>query len=286
MTNSDGEIILLGADHNGVQLKAKIKDMLRDAAWRCVDLGPFESKPSVDYVDYAKQLGTMMQNRDAGRGILICGTGVGMSIAANKIAGVRAALAHNLESARKSREHNDSDVLCLGAWINHEETNLEIVRTWLGEKFAEHRHVQRVEKIAVHRQEDIVVANGVFDILHLGHIELLRFAKSLGGRLVVLINSDRSTKRLKGDSRPISGENDRKAVLESIRFVDEVVIFDEDKPTKLIEALQPQIVVKGGEWTSEEVRRRDQIPDHIIVKVCPLVQGYSSSTTIDHIRSG
>jgi rfaE bifunctional protein nucleotidyltransferase chain/domain len=267
-----------------VALKGLIKDRLRALGYRCVDLGPFAAAPSVDYVDYARQLGTMMQNRDGDWGILVCGTGVGMSIVANKADGVRAALVHNMESARKSREHNDADVLCLGAWINDDDTNLAIVETWLGEKFGEHRHVKRVEKIAPHRATDIVLANGVFDILHLGHIELLAFAKSLGGRLVVAINSDRAVRELRGPARPVNSENDRKAVLQAVKHVDEVVIFDDVSPASLINELQPDIVVKGGEWTADEVRRRDRIPDHIAVKVFPLVSGYSSSNTILTIR--
>ena len=135
-----------------------------------------------------------------------------------------------------------------------------------------------------HKQDDIVVANGVFDILHIGHIELLKFAKSLGGRLVVAINSDRSVKRLKGEDRPVNKEADRKAVLQSIKYVDEVIIFDAEKPTELIETLQPQIVVKGGEWTADEIRVRDNVPAHIAVKVFPIVSGYSSMKTIQHIR--
>jgi ribose 5-phosphate isomerase B len=278
------EVIVLGADHNGVHLKSKVKKFLQETGLRCVDLGAYDVTPSVDYVDYAGQLGRIMQSHDADRGILICGTGVGMSIVANRYPGVRAALVHNPESARKSREHNDSDVLCLGAWMNDDDMSLEIVSTWLNEKFGEHRHVRRVEKMVPHGQEDIVLANGVFDILHIGHIDLLKFAKSLGGRLVVAINSDQSVKRIKGDDRPVNREADRKAVLQSIKYVDEVIVFDDEKPTALIETLQPQIVVKGGEWTADEIRRRDQVPEHITIKVFPLVSGYSSTHTIKHIR--
>jgi ribose 5-phosphate isomerase B len=280
----DRNVVLLGADHNGVALKAIVKDRLRALGYRCIDLGPFDAAHSVDYVDYARQLGAMMHHRDGDWGILICGTGVGMSIVANKTAGVRAALVHNMESARKSREHNDADVLCLGAWINDEDTNLAIVETWLGEKFGEHRHVKRVEKIADHRATDIVLATGVFDILHLGHIQLLAFAKSLGGRLVVAINSDRAVRELRGAGRPVNGEDDRKAVLQSVKHVDEVVVFDDVSPTGIIRDLHPDIVVKGGEWTADEVRKRDNIPDSIAIKVFPLVSGYSSSNTILNIR--
>lgn len=283
-SKESNRIVILAADHNGVRLKHKVKRLLKETGYHCVDLGTYAERPSVDYVDYAWQLGRIMRAGDGDWGILICGTGVGMSIAVNKIENVRGALVHNLESARKSREHNDANVLCLGAWINDDDTNLEIVRTWLTEEFGEYRHVLRIEKIVSHKQEDIVFTNGVFDILHTGHIELLKFAKSLGGRLVVGINSDRSVQQLKGVGRPINRETDRKAVLQSIKYVDEVIIFDELKPAELIKAIQPNIVVKGGEWTADEVRKRDAIPDHIVVKIFPLVRGYSSTGIINHIR--
>ena len=282
----DGQIVIIGADHNGVSLKSKIKARVKELGYRCVDLGPFLASPSVDYVDYARQLGTMIQEGDGDRGVLICGTGVGMSIVANKCEGVRAALVHNMESSRKSREHNDADVLCLGAWINDDDTNLEIMEAWFAEKFGEYRHVKRIEKIVPHKEETIVLANGVFDILHTGHIELLSFAKSLGGRLVVAINSDRAVRELKGDDRPINSETDRKAVLQAVKFVDEVVVFDDVSTSGLIDELQPQLLVKGGEYTADQIRERDRVPAHIAVKVFPLVSGYSSSNTVRQIREG
>jgi len=279
-------IIVLGADHNGVRTKAFIKPFLKQEGYHCIDLGPHQEAPSVDYVDYAKQLGSIIKEGDADWGILICGTGVGMSIAANKVPSVRAALAHNVESALKSREHNDANVLCLGAWINNEAQNLEIVKAWVGQKFGEYRHVRRVEKISPDPVKKVVFANGVFDILHSGHIQLLKFAKSLGDYLVVGLNSDRSVKGLKGPERPINCETDRKAVLESLRYVDEVIVFDDLKPTDLIKTLNPTLVVKGGEWTAEEVRVRDEIPDHIGVKVCTLVTGFSTTGIIEHVKKG
>jgi rfaE bifunctional protein nucleotidyltransferase chain/domain len=277
-------MIALGADHNGVLAKAFIKTHLKADGYHCIDLGPYEEKPSVDYVDYAKQLGQIVTEGGVDWGILICGTGVGMSIVANKVPGVRAALVHNMECASKSREHNDANVLCLGAWINSDEQNMEIVNTWLGQKFGELRHVRRVEKISPDPARKLVFANGVFDVLHPGHIQLLKFAKSLGDHLVVGLNSDRSVKALKGPSRPINCEADRKAVLESLRYVDQVIVFDEEKPTELIRTLNPTLVVKGGEWTAEDVRRRDNVPEHIGVKVCPILTGYSSTNIIEHLK--
>jgi len=279
------ELVVIAADHNGVALKSKVRTLLGQLGYRCIDIGPYDAMVAVDYVDFARQLGMIVRNKDCDKGILICGTGVGMSIAVNKVDGIRASLCHNLETARKSREHNDSNVLCLGAWIDEDVLNLEIVSTWLNEKFGEHRHVRRIEKMASH-SENIVFTNGIFDILHTGHIELLKFSKSLGNRLIVGINTDASTRKLKGPERPINKEIDRKAVLQCIKYVDEVVVFDEAAPTALIRSLMPDIVVKGGEWTSDEVRKRDHIPDGVQVKIFPLVTGYSSSNIISHIKKG
>jgi rfaE bifunctional protein nucleotidyltransferase chain/domain len=279
-------IVCLAADHNGVALKARIKLSLVEAGYRCLDLGPYTQETSVDYIDYAQLVGTLIQNGDCDRGILICGTGIGMSITANKFPKVRAAVAHNYQSASKSREHNDANILCLGAWICSEDENIEISLTWLAEKFGEHRHVRRVERIAPDPRGKVVFANGVFDILHQGHIDLLKWSRNLGDRLVVGINSDASAHTLKGEGRPVNSQENRKAVLQALRFVDEVVIFDELKPTGLIELLRPAIVVKGGEWLAEQVRERDQIPDTTEIKIFPIVKGYSSTGIIGKIKSG
>jgi rfaE bifunctional protein nucleotidyltransferase chain/domain len=279
------EIIAMAADHNGTAFKATLKSVLTAEGYRCVDLGPAVGSPAVDYVDYAQQLGRLVQAGDCDRGILICGTGIGMSIAANKIPGVRAALVHNIESAGKSREHNDSNVLCLGSWVCSDETNIEITKIWLNEKFGEYRHVRRVARIAPEPQGKVVFANGVFDILHQGHLALLKWARSLGDHLVVGINSDESARELKGPGRPINTQENRKAVLEALRYVDEVVVFDELKPVDLITSLRPRIVVKGGEWLADEVRERDEIPADIEIKIFPLVFGYSSTNVIEAIRA-
>ncbi|VVC02166.1 FAD synthase [uncultured archaeon] len=275
---------MLGSDHNGVALKAQIKEHLKSKGHQCVDIGPYDAEKKVDYVDYANQVGQIVSQGDAGKGILICGTGVGMCIVANKFPKIRAALVHNLESSVLSREHNDSNVLCLGAWIADAETSLKFVDNWLNEPFGEGRHVKRIEKIAPHNKENIVFANGIFDVLHTGHIELLRFAKSLGGKLIVGINSDRATRALKGPDRPINNENDRKKVLESIGFVDEVVVFDDTEIAGIIGEVRPNIVVKGGEWTAEEVRKRDRIPEEIEIKIYPLVSDYSTTNVLKKIK--
>ena len=99
----------------------------------------------------------------------------------------------------------------------------------------------------------IVFTNGCFDLLHPGHIELLKFSKNLGDYLVVGLNSDKSIKRLKGHNRPVNNQEARKILLESIKYVDEVIIFDEDTPYNLILKIQPSILVKGGDYSKEQV---------------------------------
>ena len=277
-------IVCLAADHNGVGLKSKVKASLVAAGYRCLDLGPYSSEFSVDYVDYAQLVGTLIQNGDCDRGVLICGTGIGMSIAANKLPKVRAAVVHNLDSASKCREHNDANVLCLGSWIRTDDENIEISQIWLSEKFGERRHVRRVERIAPDPRGKVVFTNGIFDILHQGHLDLLAWSRNLGDRLVVGINSDASARTLKGEGRPVNSQDNRKAVLQALRFVDEVVIFEELKPTGLIESLRPAIVVKGGEWLADEVRVQDEIPADVEIKIFPLVKGYSSTNVIRRIR--
>lgn len=278
------KIIILGADHNGLTAKETIKKHLKEDGYVCIDIGSHEQNRRVDYVDYAITLAKIIDNGEAEKGILICGTGVGMSMVANRFKGVRASLVHNLETAHKTREHNDANVLCLGAWINSVEVNLEIVKTWLSEPFAQGRHVPRIEKFSGDHQHKVVFTNGIFDILHPGHIQLLKFAKSLGSRLIVGINSDRAVRILKGQNRPINNEQARKAILESLDCVDQVVIFDDVKTHDLIRVLKPDVLVKGGEWTAEEVRSRDQVPADIEIKICPLVEGFSTTDIIKKIE--
>lgn len=278
------ENIVLASDHNGVKEKAAIKNFLKNKGYNCIDLGPYTDQIKVDYIDYAAQLGQIISNQDASRGILVCGTGVGMSIVVNRFSGVRAVLAHNMLTAVKSREHNNSNVLCLGAWLTDEAATNSITESWLNEPWAEGRHVKRVERIDA--KNGIVLANGVFDILHKGHIELLKFAKSQGNHLIVAIDSDIRVKSLKGDNRPINNEQDRKKLLEAIEVVDEVIIFDTAQELEnLYNTLEPAVVVKGGEWTADEVRARDNIPDRTAIKIYPLVDSYSTTNTLKKIQT-
>ena len=127
----------------------------------------------------------------------------------------------------------------------------------------------------------LVFTNGCFDIIHRGHIELLKYAKSCGDKLVVGLNSDNSVKRLKGESRPIQSQEDRKAILEAIRWVDEVVIFNEITPINLIKSLTPDIIVKGGDY------KVDEVVGHKIaeVKIFELIDGLSTTKTFENISN-
>ncbi len=130
----------------------------------------------------------------------------------------------------------------------------------------------------------VVFTNGCFDILHTGHIGLLKFAKTFGDKLIVAINSDVSIRKLKGDDRPINSQQDRKAVLESIDCVDEVVIFDSIEPKDIRESVNPDVVVRGGEFTADEIRRRDKIKEDIVIKVFPLIVDKSTTGVIKKIK--
>ena len=275
--------IVISSDHNGVGDKQQLKTYLKGEGYQVIDIGPFTPEVSVDYVDYAAQLSTIVSNKEADRGILLCGTGVGMSIVANRFPGVRAVLAHNELTAVKSREHNDSNVLCLGSWLSSQIEMREMSTMWLNEAWGEGRHIKRTTKIDANT--GIVLTNGVFDILHKGHIELLKFSKIQGTKLIVAIDSDRRVKELKGNDRPINNEEDRRRILETNRYVDEVVIFDStEELQELYNTLSPDVIVKGSEWTADEVRDRDCIPESIQVKVYPLVGDYSTTSVMHKIR--
>lgn len=121
-----------------------------------------------------------------------------------------------------------------------------------------------------------VFTNGCFDVLHIGHIELLKFCRSIGDIVVVGINSDRSVRSLKGEKRPFNNQNERKAILESLKFVDEVHIFDEETPINLITQIKPDVIVKGGDYKPEEVVGKE-ISEVIIFET---VDGYSTTKKI------
>ena len=127
----------------------------------------------------------------------------------------------------------------------------------------------------------IVFTNGCFDILHRGHIEMLMFCKSLGDTVFVGLNSDNSVKRLKGDSRPINSEIDRKLMLESLKYVDKVFIFDDDTPYELIKTIRPDIIVKGGDYKKDEVVGNDICH----VEIFDYNKNYSTTKIIQEIHN-
>jgi ribose 5-phosphate isomerase B len=139
--------VALGADHAGVTLKDAIRSLLESRGVDVRDLGTTD-QTSVDYPDFAASVGQAVATGLADRGILVCGTGLGMAIAANKIDGVRATPVVDLDGARLAREHNDANVLALGARITTPETAWQIVLTFLETPFAGGRHQRRLEKIA------------------------------------------------------------------------------------------------------------------------------------------
>tara|TARA_B100001248_G_scaffold135666_1_gene101847 strand:- start:2704 stop:3954 length:1251 start_codon:yes stop_codon:yes gene_type:complete len=126
----------------------------------------------------------------------------------------------------------------------------------------------------------IVWTNGVFDILHTGHLKLLRHAATLGKRLIVGINSDASVKRLKGETRPINSEFKRKETLEQLGFIDDVVIFDGDTPIDEITKIRPDIIVKGGDYTTETTVGNELAK----VVIFPTIEGHSTTETIEKIK--
>ena len=133
----------------------------------------------------------------------------------------------------------------------------------------------------------VVFTNGVFDLLHRGHVEYLEEARALGDRLVVGINTDASVRRLKGASRPIVGEGDRAAVLGALSCVDLVILFDDDTPQRLIEAVRPHVLVKGGDYAIDDIVGREFVEANggRVVTV-PLREGLSTSEIVKRIREG
>mgnify|MGYP001077010345 CR=1 FL=1 len=139
--------IALGADHAGFALKEKVKQELERLGHRVQDVGTASAEP-VDYPDYAASVARRVAGGRAERGILVCATGAGMALAANKVRGIRAVSVWNAQGARLSRQHNDANVLALGARLLEEHNALSIVRAWLETEFAGGRHRRRLRKIA------------------------------------------------------------------------------------------------------------------------------------------
>lgn len=138
--------IIIGSDHAGYAMKETVKKFLKDRGLEVTDIGVY-TEDSVDYPDYAKKVASQISNGAFERGILVCGTGVGMSIAANRFSGVRAALANDLFTAIMSRRHNNSNILVVGGRLIGDTLALQIVAAWLDTPFDGGRHEKRLEKI-------------------------------------------------------------------------------------------------------------------------------------------
>ena len=133
----------------------------------------------------------------------------------------------------------------------------------------------------------VVFTNGVYDLLHRGHVEYLEEARSLGDRLLVGMNTDASVRRLKGSSRPIVGESDRAALVAALACVDLVVLFDDDTPLRLIEAVQPDVLVKGADYAVADIVGRDVVEARGgLVATIALRPGLSTSEIVRRIREG
>jgi D-beta-D-heptose 7-phosphate kinase/D-beta-D-heptose 1-phosphate adenosyltransferase len=143
------------------------------------------------------------------------------------------------------------------------------------------------EQCTLWRQQGkkIVFTNGCFDILHKGHLEILTRSAELGDMLIVALNTDASVKRLKGDQRPVNNEGFRTWMMASLEIVDAVTLFDEPTPLELIEAITPHILVKGGDYSIEQVVGAQHVISHGgEVKIVPIVKGYSTSGIIAAIQ--
>jgi rfaE bifunctional protein nucleotidyltransferase chain/domain len=135
------------------------------------------------------------------------------------------------------------------------------------------------------RGETIVFTNGVFDLLHPGHVKYLQDARALGDLLIVGLNSDASVRRNKGPSRPITPEPERAEMLAALAAVDAVVVFDEDTPAEIVRAVQPDILVKGADWAADQIVGRDTVEARggRVVRI-PLEQGHSTSAIVERVR--
>ncbi len=138
--------LCISSDHAGFRLKETIKEFILKNNLSIIDLGPFNNN-SVDYPDFAKKVSNRIKSKKSDIGILVCGSGTGMAISANKIKGIRAAVCYNLKSTRLSRQHNNANIIALGSRLTKKEIALKLVSTFLKTKFEGGRHLRRVKKI-------------------------------------------------------------------------------------------------------------------------------------------
>lgn len=138
--------VIIACDHGGFELKEIVKEHLTKKGYSVIDIGTYNTD-SVDYPDYGKRAGEMVAGNEAERGIVICGTGIGISIAANKVQGIRCALCTNEYMAKMSRQHNNANMLALGNRVIGKDLALSIVDTWMNTEFEGGRHANRVNKL-------------------------------------------------------------------------------------------------------------------------------------------
>lgn len=153
------------------------------------------------------------------------------------------------------------------------------------DKIQERKNLSELAAQWRHAGKKIVFTNGCFDILHRGHLQILSDAAASGDILVVGLNTDASVKRLKGDQRPVNEESFRALMMASLQIVDAVTLFDEDTPLELIRALQPDVIVKGGDYSISNVVGADEVISRGgEVKIVPFVKGYSTTALIEAIQ--
>jgi ribose 5-phosphate isomerase B len=141
--------VAVAFDHRGTKLRERVLEVVVELGHEAVDLGTDRPEPRIDYPDKAREIGEAVLGRRADRGVLVCGSGVGASVAANKLAGVRAAVCHDAYSAHQGVEHDDMNVLCLGSEVVGAELAADLVRTFLGAQFdGGERYVERLKKVA------------------------------------------------------------------------------------------------------------------------------------------
>ncbi|MCX7910322.1 MAG: D-glycero-beta-D-manno-heptose 1-phosphate adenylyltransferase [Endomicrobia bacterium] len=144
------------------------------------------------------------------------------------------------------------------------------------------KKLKKIVKNLKSKNKKIIFTNGCFDILHLGHVRLLKKAKSLGDILIVGLNTDSSIKKIKGPTRPINSQKDRAEVLDSIKYVDYVVLFNEETPYKLISEIKPHILVKGADYKLNDIVGRDIVSKVVRVKI---VKNRSTTSIINKIKN-
>jgi rfaE bifunctional protein nucleotidyltransferase chain/domain len=162
---------------------------------------------------------------------------------------------------------------------------LKLEKTLLGKITDLHTLKQRMAEWKF-EEKKVVFTNGVFDLLHIGHITYLAKAAELGDKLIIGLNADSSVKRIKGEDRPVNDQSSRAAILAALFFVDAIIVFEEDTPQNLISALLPDILVKGADYAIENiVGAKEVIANGGEVKTIDFVEGYSSTSIIQKIRN-